>query len=61
MQEFVVALIVAVAALSLVWRFMPGRWKQRLARIHPALAPAAKEGGCGSCSACGGDSCSDTR
>ncbi|MEG2999152.1 MAG: hypothetical protein RR855_01245 [Comamonas sp.] len=60
-QEIIVGLIVAAAAASLLWRYLPARWRQRAGRVHPALAPAAKSGSCGGCSACGGDSCSDTR
>ena len=57
MQEIIVGLIVAVAAVSLVWRYLPVRWRQKAARLHPALAPKAS--GCGGCSACSGDSCAD--
>lgn len=60
-QEIIVGIIVAVAAASLLWRYLPARLRQRAGRLHPALAPAAPSGSCGGCSACGGDSCSDTR
>ena len=60
-QELIVGTIVVVAAISLTWRYVPASLRQKLARVHPALAPAAKSGSCGGCSACGGDSCSDTR
>lgn len=58
-QNIVVALIVAAAALSLIWRYLPARWRRKAAQVHPALAPG-QGSGCGGCSACGGDSCSDT-
>ncbi len=48
-QEFWAGLIVAVAALYLVWRWLPARWRRRLGARTPESA-----GGCGSCSACGG-------
>jgi len=57
-QNIIVALIVVVAAASLVWRYLPARWRQKAGRLHPALAPKAS--GCGGCSACDGDSCADT-
>ena len=60
-QELIVGAIVLVAAVSLAWRFVPTGLRNRLTRVHPALAPAAKGDSCGGCSACGGDSCSDTR
>lgn len=59
-QEIIVGAIVLVAALSLLWRYVPRSWRQRAGKVHPVLAPAAS-GRCGGCSACGGDSCSDTR
>lgn len=60
-QELIVGAVVLVAAASLTWRYVPASWRNKLARVHPSLAPAAKGGSCGGCSACGGDSCSDTR
>lgn len=56
-QEIIVAVIVALAAVSLLWRYLPVSWRQRAARLHPALAPVAKGSSCGGCSACEGDSC----
>jgi len=57
-QEWIVGLMVLAAAVSLLWRYLPARWRQRAARVHLALAPAAaKSGSCGGCSGCGGDSC----
>lgn len=60
-QNIIVALIVAVAAASLVWRYLPAGWRRKAGRLHPSLAPGESGGSCGGCSACGGDSCSDTR
>lgn len=60
-QELIVGVIVLFAAVSLVWRYLPARWRSKAAGLHPSLAPAAKSGSCGGCSSCGGDSCSDTR
>ena len=57
MQEMIVGVIVAVAAVALVWRLMPGVLKRKVAASHPALSGLGKESGCGSCSACEGDSC----
>ena len=57
MQEIIVGLIVALAVVALVWRLMPSVLKRKLARWHPVLAGMSKESGCGSCNACGGDSC----
>ncbi|GAB2475383.1 hypothetical protein GCM10027082_28230 [Comamonas humi] len=59
MQELIVGVIVAAAAVSLVWRYLPARWRSKAGRLHPSLAPKSSSG-CGGCSACGGDSCSDT-
>jgi hypothetical protein len=56
-QDILVGVIVAAAVLSLLWRYLPLRWRQRAGRVHPALAPKASAGACGGCSACGGDSC----
>lgn len=59
-QNIIVALIVAVAAASLIWRYLPAGWRRKAGQLHPSLAPS-EGGSCGGCSACGGDSCSDTR
>lgn len=48
-QGFWTGLIVAAAALYLLWRWLPARWRQRI--TGRAQAPAS---GCGSCSACSG-------
>lgn len=60
-QEWIVGLIVVLAVVSLLWRYVPVRWRQRAGQVHPALAPASKSSSCGGCSGCGGDSCSDSR
>ena len=54
MQEIIVGLIVALAAVALVWRLVPSALKRKLAQSHPVLAGINKDSGC---SACGGDSC----
>ena len=41
-QDILTAVIVAVAALALLWRWLPQRWRARAARVHPALAPMAR-------------------
>jgi len=71
-QQIVVALIVALAALYAIWRWMPGSWRRAAAgRVaagsHRAglvdaksaerlAASLGKASGCGSCDSCG--SCS---
>lgn len=61
-QDIITAVIVAVAALALLWRWLPQRWRARAARVHPVLAPIAKPGGgCGGCNACAGDRCAPVR
>jgi len=68
-QQLIVALIVALAALYAVWRWMPARWRRaaagRLAhgshraglvdaqRAEELAAKLAKSSGCGSCDSCG--------
>ncbi|GAD20863.1 hypothetical protein [Acidovorax sp. MR-S7] len=59
-QEILTGAIVAVAAIALLWRFLPQRWRARAASVHPALGPTAKPG-CGGCNACGGERCAPTR
>ncbi|WP_353235363.1 hypothetical protein [Diaphorobacter ruginosibacter] len=52
-QSLIVALIIAVAALYLLWRYMPQKWRNPLGRINPKLAQVS---GCGSgCSSCSSD------
>lgn len=68
-QQLIVGLIVALAALYAVWRWMPAGWRRSAARsladgsqraglVDPARADAlaaslAKASGCGSCDSCG--------
>ena len=52
MQGFIVGLIVALAALYVVWRYLPARWRQRLG-VAPAPGCGGDDGGCGSCGSCG--------
>lgn len=59
-QNVIVGLIVAVAVLYVVWRYMPQRWRKGLARVHPKLTQApgcgsssGGDGGCSSCGSCG--------
>lgn len=59
-QNIIVGVIVVVAAVSLVWRYLPARWRLKAGQLHPSLAPK-DGGGCGCCSACGGDSCAPDR
>lgn len=71
-QQIVVALIVALAAIYAVWRWMPGSWRRAAAakvaagsqraglvdaeRAQQLAASLGKTSGCGSCESCG--SCS---
>ncbi|QNP50693.1 hypothetical protein [Diaphorobacter aerolatus] len=49
-QSLIVGFIVALAALYVLWRYMPQKWRNPLARINPKLAHAS---GCGSgCTNC---------
>ncbi|WP_313298631.1 hypothetical protein [Diaphorobacter sp.] len=49
-QTLIVALIIACAALYLLWRYMPQKWRNPLGKINPNLAKAS---GCGAgCSSC---------
>lgn len=59
-QNIIVGVIVVVAVVSLVWRYLPVRWRLKAGQLHPSLAPK-DGGGCGGCSACGGDSCAPGR
>ena len=57
-QEWIVGAVVALAAVSLLWRYLPRRWRQQAGRWVPALAPvASKSVGCGGCSGCEGARC----
>ncbi len=51
MQQVVVALIVAVAALYALWHFMPARWRQSLA-ARLGLGAGVGQGGCHDCGGC---------
>lgn len=55
-QQLIVGLIVAAAALYVLWRYLPGRWRLGLRRVHPGLAAApgcgGGDGGCSSCGSC---------
>ena len=71
LEHVIVALIVALAALSLAWRWMPAAWRRAAAgklaagthraglvdaeRAEEMAATMAKKAGCGAC-----DSCSPT-
>ena len=73
-QQIVVGLIVALAAIYAVWRWMPGSWRRAAAarvaagshraglvdarRAEQLAASLGKASGCGSCDSCG--SCSTT-
>lgn len=56
-QQLIVGVIVAAAALYVLWRYLPTRWRRWLSRVHPGLAQApgcgGGEGGNGGCSSCG--------
>ena len=38
-QNIIVGVIVVVAAVSLVWRYLPARWRLKAGQLHPSLAP----------------------
>jgi disulfide bond formation protein DsbB len=50
-QNWIVALVVLVAAIYSVWYALPITMRQRLGRIHHRLGPSKP---CASCSSCGG-------
>ena len=52
MQAVIVGLIVALAPLYVIWRYLPARWRQRLG-VAPAPGCGGDDGGCGSCGNCG--------
>lgn len=56
-QQWITGLIVALAAVYMVWRWLPAGLRKKLGRVHPAMGQSA---GCGSggCSSCGGCSSS---
>ena len=53
MQELLMGLIVAAAAVYTVWAWMPAAWRARLGWVHASLARApvcgACDSGCGTC------------
>ena len=67
-EHVTVALIVALAALSLAWRWMPAAWRRTLAarlaagshrvglvdahKAEQMAATMAKKSGCGACDSC---------
>lgn len=55
-QGFWTGLIVAAAALYLLWRWLPARWRQRVTGREQT--PAS---GCGSCSSCAGCAAAGTQ
>ena len=68
-QQIIVAVIVALAAIYAVWRWMPSKWRRAAAgkvaagthraglvdesRAQQIAASLAKSSGCGSCDSCG--------
>ena len=68
-QQIIVGLIVAVAAISALWRWMPAAWRRSAAgklaegsqraglvdaeRAGQLAASLAKSSGCGACDSCG--------
>ncbi len=52
-QEWAVGVIVAMAAVYVLWRWLPAGLRRRLGRVHPAMGKAAGCGGCSSCDGCG--------
>lgn len=64
-QTLVVGLIVVLAVLYVLWRYMPQKWRHPLGKINPKLAQVSGcGGGCSSCDStpaaqgkAGGSSC----
>jgi hypothetical protein len=54
MQQAIVALIVLAALVFAVWRFMPARWRQRLAARLGLGTAVANAGSCHACDDCSG-------
>lgn len=52
-QEWAVGVIVAIAFVYMLWRWMPAGLRRRLGRVHPAMGKAAGCGACNSCGSCG--------
>lgn len=53
MQALAVALIVTLAALYVLWRFLPARWRNLSAKRLGLGAGAGQAGHCHACSDCG--------
>lgn len=53
-QELWVGIIVGLAALYLVWRWLPARWRQRLGL---GQSRARDKSDCATCSGCSGGAC----
>jgi hypothetical protein len=52
-QDLITALLVAFAAIYSIWYVLPANARQRLGRLHHALARAPHcASGCGSCGKC---------
>ncbi|MDR2154810.1 MAG: hypothetical protein LBE78_07275 [Burkholderiaceae bacterium] len=51
-QQIIVALIVLAALLRVLWKYLPARWRQRLAARLGLRAGAADAGGCHGCDGC---------
>lgn len=51
LQNWIVGVIVLLAAIYSVWYVLPTTLRQRLGRVHPALGPGKP---CATCTSCGG-------
>lgn len=51
LQNWIVGVIVLLAALYSVWYVLPTALRQQLGRVHPALGPGST---CTTCNSCGG-------
>jgi hypothetical protein len=51
LQNWIVGVIVLLAALYSLWYALPTALRQRLGRMHPALGPGKP---CSTCNSCGG-------
>ena len=59
-QDLIVGLLVVLAALYVLWRLMPGRWRERLGgQAGGCGSSTGSSSGCGQCphKRPGGDSC----